>query len=158
MTVWRCSLKTATFTHHESLQTFCPVLASQCTPNTTETTTMITMLFTGLASNNWLAQSPTKVRLLWIWITNFPWDSAGLDRGQLLHHQKQETGEERGGSSEKEEERTWPGQFHSPQFFDQPSEISVKCRIVMKMLQWIIFYRYKLYTPSTQYVYYIKIF
>jgi len=27
----------------------------------------------------------------------------------------------------------------------------------MKMLQWIIFYGYKLYTPGTQYTYYIKI-
>lgn len=32
----------------------------------------------------------------------------------------------------KREERTWAGQFLSPPFFDQPSEISVKCRIVIK--------------------------
>jgi len=50
------------------------------------------------------------------------------------------------------------GQFYSPQVFDQPAEISGKCRIVMKTLQLIIFYRYKLYTAGTQYAYYIKIF
>lgn len=51
-------------------------------------------------------------------------------------------------SSEKRKESIWVEEFHFPHFFDQPSEISVKCKTVMKMLERTIFYRYKLYSSG----------
>lgn len=75
-----------------------------------------------------------------------PWGNGCLDK--KIHHQKQELGEKRGDSSQKRKESIWVEEFHFPHFFDQPSEISVKCKTVMKMLERIIFYRYKLYSSG----------
>lgn len=64
----------------------------------------------------------------------------------------------RGDSSEKRKESIGVEEFHFPPFFDQPPEILVKCKTVMKMLERITFYRHKLYASCTQYACYLKIF
>lgn len=62
-----------------------------------------------------------------------------------MPNQKQELGEKKTRLLREKKKSVGVEEFHFPPFFDQPSEISVKCKIVMKILERMIFDRYKVY-------------